>query len=45
MANSNVDWQKPTQYCKAITLQLKRNKFNKKDNKKIETDYFRSYAV
>ena len=23
-------WQKPTQYCKAILLQLKRNKFKKK---------------
>ena len=45
MADSNADCQKPTQYCKAITLQLKRNKFNKKDNKKIGTDYFRSYAV
>ena len=27
-------WQKPTQYCKAIILQLKINKFNYKTNKK-----------
>ena len=26
-------WQKPTQYCKAIILQLKINKFNYKENK------------
>ena len=29
-------WQKPTQYCKAIILQLKINKF--KQNKKKETE-------
>ena len=27
-------WQKPTQYCKAIILQLKINKFFKNNNKK-----------
>ena len=26
-------WQKPTQYCKAIILQLKINKFFKKEDK------------
>ena len=28
-------WQKPTQYCKAIILQLKINKFNYEKKKKV----------
>ena len=30
MADSCYVWQKPTQHCKAIILQLKINKFKKK---------------
>ena len=29
MANSRDTWQKPTQYCKTIILQLKTNKYFK----------------
>ena len=32
-------WQKPTQYCKAITTQLKINKLKKKDYIKAKTKY------
>ena len=33
-------WQKPIQYCKAIILQLKKNKFQKSKNKIICQVFF-----
>ena len=33
-------WQKPTQYCKAILLQLKRKKEKKKERKKEKNAWF-----
>ena len=39
-------WQKPTQYCKAIILQLKTNKFvlNKRVCHLLQGTWFRSLA-
>ena len=38
-------WQKPTQYCKAIVLQLKINKFLKKIVMNIRNDVYKAFGA
>ena len=38
-------WQKPTQYCKAIVLQLKINNFFKKIVMNIRNDVYKAFGA